>query len=183
MRFPLVLMTVLIALASPLTLMADRPTIPEALPKLLFHPKPIQLEPLEVEDQKGQMHDLSRLSKTLLLVNYWASWCPPCREEMPALSRLADTSGPHLDVVTVSTDRGGYAKAKAFYDEIAITTPLLYADPRGETARLLGLRGLPATLLIFDGQEVGRYYGPAHWDAPEVLHYLQDVARFYRDQK
>ncbi len=169
------LMTVLALLASPTILAAE--AIPESLPKLLVHEAPKGLPPLPIIGPDGGELFLNDVPERITVVNYWATWCPPCREEMPALARLDEASGNDFDVITVSTDRGGRDVAQAFYDEIGITNPTLYTDPKGKSARGLGIRGLPATLIMNEnGQEIARYYGPAEWDQADVVTYLRALA-------
>lgn len=169
------LMTVLALLASPTMLAAQ--VIPESLPKLLVHEAPKGLPPLPISGPDGEALFLNDLPERLTIVNYWATWCPPCREEMPALARLDQASGDDFDVITVSTDRGGREVAQAFYDEIGISNPPLFTDAKGKSARALGIRGLPATLIMnAKGEELARYYGPAEWDHEDVVAYLRALA-------
>lgn len=116
----------------------------------------------------------------LILVNFWATWCGPCRREMPALDRLqAAMGGEDFEVVAINLDRGGIDKARDFLDEIGVEHLALYTDPSNTTARQMGAFGLPITVLIGpDGQEIGRLTGPAEWDAPEAM----ALIRYFKDR-
>ena len=105
----------------------------------------------------------------VVLLNVWATWCPPCREEMPTLDRLqAALGGPNFQVVTVSIDAEGLPVVQPFFRQIGIKHLHPYIDTFNEVGTL-GAFGIPLTLLIDrDGREVARKTGPATWDDPRV---------------
>lgn len=128
----------------------------------------------------------ARLSATggpgLRLVNIWATWCVPCRTEMPALDRLqGERGGPDFNVVAVNIDTRDAEKPKRFFEETGIRNLALYVDPKAQAfqdLRAVGRGfGLPTTLLI-DGEncEIGHISGPAEWAGPAALK-LIDAAR------
>jgi thiol-disulfide isomerase/thioredoxin len=106
-----------------------------------------------------------------LLINLWATWCVPCVAEMPALQAAAQAlAGDGIVVLALSSDRGGAAVVKKFYDAHAITALPIWLDPKGEAARAWGARGLPTTLVIDRaGNERARLEGGADWSTPEML--------------
>ncbi|OMQ13936.1 redoxin, partial [Modestobacter sp. VKM Ac-2676] len=94
----------------------------------------------------GGRLDLGRAQGTPTVVNLWASWCAPCREELPVVQELADTAGDQLRVLGVdSQDRA--AAGASFADDAGVTLPTAY-DEDGEVATALGLRGLPHTVFL-----------------------------------
>lgn len=106
-----------------------------------------------------------------VVINLWATWCPPCVAEMPALERLArQLAAEAIAVLPLSSDRGGRAVVEAFYQRIGLTGLGIWLDPRGAAARGLGVRGLPTTIIADrSGQERARLEGDAAWDtAPFV---------------
>lgn len=107
----------------------------------------------------------------VVLLNIWATWCGPCREEMPTLDRLqAKLGGPDFQVVALSIDQEGIFAVKKFYEELGLETLDIYVDESMRAPSLLGVIGIPATLLIDgEGREVGRKLGPAEWDSAEVV--------------
>lgn len=134
-------------------------------------------------DPEGAPTSLRALRGEVLLVNFWATWCIPCRIEMPALSALQTTyEGRGAQVVTINLDVGtdGPQKAAAFLEEINTPNLPLYADPTLKSFEALRQRGaalgLPTTLLIGpDGCEWGVLQGPAEWNTPDG-HRLVDAA-------
>ncbi len=127
---------------------------------------------LEYLNEEGQPTTLADFAGKSILVNFWATWCGPCREEMPALDALsAKFGGEDFAVVTINLDVGddGIDKARAFLDDIGLTNLPLLADPTFAAFERLKNNGvalgLPATLLLdTKGCEVAVLQGPAIWD-------------------
>jgi len=140
---------------------------------------PLPLAEITFTDGAGRGLTLDDFTGRTVLLNLWATWCAPCREEMPALDALqarvqAQAAGDDFTVLALSLDRGGIDKPRAFLDEIGIQHLALYHDASGRMGMQLGAFGLPTTLLIGpDGHSLGRLVGPAHWDAPEALALIQ----------
>jgi thiol-disulfide isomerase/thioredoxin len=134
------------------------------------------------EDSMGQPVTLGSFHGKVVLLNLWATWCPPCVAEMPELDKLqADMGGEGLAVVAVSTDAQGIKKSAPFYRRAGLTHLDLYNDTRQALPQALKVTGLPISLLIDrDGNVVGRIDGPAQWDSPEakalIEHYLKGGA-------
>jgi thiol-disulfide isomerase/thioredoxin len=147
------------------------------LDKLVVHSAPREVPEFSFIDGDGETRTLADWRGKLLLVNIWATWCAPCKEEMPALDRLeAKLGGADFAVLPISVDRGGLKKPRGFLEEInADNLPLLL----DETARLnfmLEVMGLPATLIIDEqGREIARMIGPAEWDSPEAIARLRQL--------
>ena len=111
----------------------------------------------------------------LRLVNFWATWCAPCRKEMPSLAGLA-AARPDLGLVLVATGRNDPAAIDRFAEEVGIPGLDTLLDPRGRVAAAMGVPGLPVSVLLDgDGAEIARLLGEADWNAPEaqaVVDYL-----------
>lgn len=123
----------------------------------------------------GEALTLADFAGRVVVLNLWATWCAPCRREMPSLENLqAAFPEDDLQVVAVSQDRGdAQEEIEAFYEEIEVDGLAVYRDPKAKVARDLRAPGLPTTV-VFDrsGQEVGRVLGDAEWDgeaAKELL--------------
>ena len=113
-----------------------------------------------------------------LVLNFWATWCPPCVAEMPAFDRAqAMLKAEGILVLPLSSDRGGAAQVRPFYDRLALQHLPILLDPRGAAARAFGVRGLPTTVIINRAhQEMARLEGEAVWDDPAVLAAVRRLA-------
>jgi thiol-disulfide isomerase/thioredoxin len=143
----------------------------------VVHASPKPIPTIKFEDDKGQSRSLADFNGQVVVLNIWATWCVPCRREMPALDRLQTTlGGPEFAVVPVSIDRGGLETVSNFYAEIGIRDLPKYTDTSGRVVRALNAMGLPTTLILDRaGQEIGRVIGPAEWDAPEIAEFLKPI--------
>ena len=140
---------------------------------VLEPPRP--LPGLTFVDGEGEGMTLKAFEGQFVLLNIWATWCVPCREEMPSLDRLqARLGGPDFVVVPLSIDREGLPAVKAFYEELGLKALGIYVDQSGRASGKLGAAGIPTTLLVDrEGREIGRKVGPAEWDSDEVVTALQ----------
>jgi len=121
-------------------------------PNLLLFDVPKPVAALDFDDGEGQARSLADFKGKVVLLNIWATWCIPCRKEMPALDRLqAILGGPDFEVVPVSIDRGGRDTVAKFYAEAGIRNLAMYIDASGQAVRTLGAVGLPTTLIINRG--------------------------------
>ena len=118
-------------------------------------------------DPEGGEHSLTDYEGQAVLLNFWATWCAPCREEMPALDALqAELGGEDFQVVTIATGRNAPAKIDQFFEETGVQNLPVLLDPRQQLARQMGVVGLPVTVLIDrDGNEVARLLGDADWSS------------------
>ncbi|WP_245220232.1 TlpA family protein disulfide reductase [Pusillimonas caeni] len=130
---------------------------------------PRELPLISFQDGTGKTVTLADFHGRVILLNLWATWCPPCREEMPSLDRLnAKLGDPDFEVVALSIDRDPDL-IKPFYQDFGIRTLKHYVDPTTRVSDTLRAPGVPTTLLIDrEGREIGRAMGPAAWDGPQV---------------
>lgn len=145
-------------------------------------PKPVPT--VDFVDGQGRPRTLADFTGKIVLLNVWATWCGPCREEMPTLDRLqAQLGGSDFQVLALSVDHAGAQVVRDFYREIGIQHLELYIDDSARASRRLNAFGLPVTLLLDrQGRELGRKLGAAEWDSPEVIEYLCEViASFQRN--
>ncbi len=141
--------------------------------KFIVHEAPKPIAEFQFEDAGGRFRSLADFHGKIVLLNIWATWCVPCRKEMPTLERLhAALGGPDFEVVALSIDRSMDAIHK-FFAEVGIQRLAIYRDSSAKAPRQLGVVGLPTTLLINrEGLEIGRLIGPAEWDAPEIAEFI-----------
>ena len=138
--------------------------------KLVLHDEPHPAIGETFTDAAGAELGFGAFAGKAVLVNLWATWCPPCRAEMPSIDRLAGAmAGEDLAVVALSTDRFGAERVQAFFDEIGVANLAVYQDKRSEVARAAGAIGLPVTLILDrEGREIARLTGDAEWDSAEA---------------
>ncbi|HEX4569941.1 MAG TPA: TlpA disulfide reductase family protein [Dongiaceae bacterium] len=144
---------------------------------LVLHEAPKPVIDLSFQDEAGKPRYLADFHGKLVVLNLWATWCIPCRAEMPTLDRLQGRlGGPKFEVVALSIDRAGMKAVDPFFRQAGITHIARYLDTGGEAAGHLGVLGLPSTLLIDPkGQELGRLVGPAEWDSAEMVAFLRKL--------
>jgi thiol-disulfide isomerase/thioredoxin len=126
-------------------------------------------------DGKGKKVTLADFQGKVVLFNYYASWCAPCRRELPGISHLqAKLAGKGFTVVALNIDRGGAKVARRMLRQLKVDNLDLHLDPKGASGRILGLRAMPTTYL-FDrqGREVGKLEGIAEWDSPDAVKLIQ----------
>lgn len=113
---------------------------------------------------------LSEFRGKWVVLNFWATWCPPCRKEMPGLGALqTELGGDRFEVVTVASGRNAVPAIEEFFAEAGVAHLTALRDPKGELSRAMGVLGLPVTVILNpEGQEVGRLIGDAEWNAPEA---------------
>jgi thiol-disulfide isomerase/thioredoxin len=135
---------------------------------------PDRLADLAFNAPDGSPATLADFAGQTVLVNLWATWCVPCREEMPALDRLqGELGGDGFTVVAINVDQRNTERARAFLDEIGVARLAFYSDPTIAVLNDLRRRGLafglPTTVLV-DGKgcRIGGVEGPAAWDSDDA---------------
>lgn len=136
---------------------------------------PVPVPQMHFVDNAGKAETLAQFRGKIVLLNIWATWCVPCREEMPALDRLqAKLGGPDFEVVAVPVDRGGIPIVEQFYQTLGLSALRIHMDATGAAVSSIRGVGIPTTLLIDrEGHEIGRRMGPAAWDSDEVISALR----------
>lgn len=142
---------------------------------------PIALPALAFETEDGRPVSLSDFRGRFVLLNVWATWCPPCRKEMPSLDRLqAKIGGDDFEVVALSIDREAEL-VKPFFASVGVARLVVYLDRTGSVMPALRIAGLPTTVLIDPrGVEIARWAGAKEWDEPAVIDELRTLMRTSR---
>ncbi len=135
--------------------------------KLNFHSAPKDTSSNTFISEDGTEISLEDFQGKVILLNFWATWCAPCRHEMPMLSELqTQLGGDAFEVVTIATGRNMVPAMKKFFSEIEVTNLPLHRDPKQMLARDMAVLGLPATVIIDkNGKEIARLQGDADWSS------------------
>lgn len=146
---------------------------------LIVSKNPQRATEISFDGPDGVRRNLSDFRGKTVLLNLWATWCLPCRVEMPALDQLqAKRGGTDFEVVAVNIDTARLEKRQAFLDEAGVKSLAFYADPKAAVFQVLRqagkVVGLPTTILIDSrGCELGIMSGPAEWASDDALSLIQ----------
>lgn len=123
----------------------------------------------------GKPYSLSELRGRVVFLNFWATWCKPCEDEMPAMQHLYDTLGAQqFEMVAISVDDDREA-VEAFRDRLGLTFPILL-DSDKRVSRAYQATKFPETFLIdADGTLISRFIGPKDWDSPTYLDHIRSL--------
>ncbi len=135
--------------------------------KLIVHSAPVAGSDVPFTAEDGSEMTLAAYEGKYVVLNFWATWCAPCRKEMPMLSAMqAQLGGDTFEVVTIATGRNPRPAMERFFAEIEVDNLPLHTDARQSLARSLGILGLPITLILNpEGQEIARLQGDADWSS------------------
>jgi thiol-disulfide isomerase/thioredoxin len=135
--------------------------------KLAVLDAPAEVSATAFTDAEGGDHALADWKGKVTLVNFWATWCAPCRKELPALDALnQEFGGADFAVVTIATGRNALPAITRLFDEVGVKTLPVYLDPKLQLSREMGVLGLPVSLLLDrEGREIARMSGDAEWDS------------------
>lgn len=139
--------------------------------KLNFHTTPVETSDVAFLGEDGREMTLADLGGKYVVVNFWATWCAPCRVEMPHLSALQSAmADDDFEVVTIATGRNPLPVMQRFFDEIDVDNLPLHTDPRQSLARGMGILGLPVTVILDpQGFEIARMQGEADWSSENAM--------------
>ena len=150
----------------------------DSLNRLVVHAQPREVSQAEffLEDDGGKA-SLQDYQGKVVLLNFWATWCAPCRKEMPMLSDLqTQLGGDDFEVITLATGRNSPEGIAKFFGEIGVENLPHYMDHRQAIARDMGVLGLPVTIILNrEGQEIARLMGDADWSSDSAKDILQTL--------
>lgn len=140
----------------------------DSMKKLVFHsePKAASRQAFQLADDAGTA-TLADYRGKYVLLNFWATWCAPCRKEMPQLAELQEEfGGEDFEVLTLATGRNSPAGIRKFFADNGITSLPRHQDPKQAVAREMAVLGLPITVILDrDGKEIARLRGDAEWNS------------------
>jgi len=133
--------------------------------KLIFQDPPKDVSQAIFTDPDGGEHQLSDWQGKYIALNFWATWCAPCRKEMSSLAALqSEFGGDKFEVVTIATGRNSVPAINRFFAEIEVTNLPILLDAGQKLARNMAVLGLPITVILNpEGQEIARLRGDAEW--------------------
>ena len=126
----------------------------------------------------GKPLKLSSLKGTVVLLNFWATWCPPCREEIPSMMKLNGImTGKPFQMVAVSIDEGGKPAIDSFFKESGLLLPT-YIDESGAAVKAYGVTGVPESFIIDkQGVVIKKIIGGMAWDSPEAISFIDGLLK------
>ena len=126
----------------------------------------------------GSTLKLSDLKGKVVLLNFWATWCPPCREEIPSMMKLNSVmSGKPFQMVAISIDEGGKSAIESFFKASGFSIPT-YLDGSGASAKIYGITGVPESFIIDkQGVLVKKIIGGFSWDSPEAVSFIEGLMK------
>ena len=144
--------------------------------KVFLEPnKEARLDEINFYDIENNQFFLENFKGKVLLINLWATWCLPCKIEMPALDRLQGSIGDNnFEVIAIAVEKTDIFKIQEFYQDIGLKNLKIYHDNSTKSGLYSKAKGLPLTLLLdHKGNEVGRRDGPWEWDDNEVIEIIK----------
>ena len=143
------------------------PSAPKPIPSVTFY------------DLKGNTRSVDEYSGNVVIVNFWAMWCYPCKKEMPSLDALEKKyADKGLKVVSISNDMSGTDGIQEFFDKNKITNLEVFIDKNSDTFKKFGLRGIPTSIIVDKyGMEVGRVSGYIDWTDQKVEQYIEKLLK------
>jgi thiol-disulfide isomerase/thioredoxin len=144
---------------------------------LIKHPEGKTVPVLIFEDKNDQKVNVSQLREDIILVNFWATWCAPCKEEMPALDKMIDVIGKNkIKVIAVNIENIKTDQAEKFLKDLQIKNFESYFDRELQNVNKLSLRGIPITIILNKKRlEVGRVIGSINFADPKFIDWLKKI--------
>ena len=145
------------------------------LKNLVIHNIPKKLEKLEFKNVYDETIDISNFKNKLIILNFWATWCSPCREEMPSLDKLSvNEELDNLKIIPINIGRESIEDAQSFYKETNIKNLEIFYDQSLNLTKKLLLRGIPTTILINkNGEEFARIIGEVNFEEKKFVDWLK----------
>ena len=140
---------------------------------VVIHEKPLIISELKFKDANLQDVDLSNKRGKIMIINFWATWCAPCKKEMPSLEKLSFLL-PEIDIFAVNMEKPNNLKIDKFLKDIGVKKLKTYYDPELRLVKEFRLRGLPTSILIDkEGKEFGKVIGEINFASDEFVNLLK----------
>ena len=126
---------------------------------IVLHKEPLEIKELKFKDFNLKDVDLTGKKGNIMILNFWATWCVPCKKEMPSLEKLSNEY-PEILIYPVNLEKPNLDKAQKFFSDLKISKLNIYFDPEFSLVKLFNMRGVPTSILIDkNGREFGRVIG------------------------
>ena len=147
-----------------------------ALPNnLIIHENPKIIQNIKFKDFNLQDVELSKNKGNIVILNFWATWCAPCKKEMPSLDKLS-AQFPNLRIFPINMEKPNKIKSKAYYQELNLKNLDIFFDPDFSLAKKFRLRGLPTTIIIDkNGNEFARVIGEINFEDKKFVNFLRKI--------
>ena len=154
----------------------SQPNIPIPFKNIILHEKPKDFLKITLEDRKISKEIEVIFTKKITLLNFWATWCAPCKEEMPSLDKLINIlGGEYIEVLGVNIESVSYKTSKKFLDELKIKNFDSLFDKNLKMVKKLSLRGIPTTILInSEGREFARVIGSIDFSDKKFIDWIKN---------
>ena len=148
-----------------------------SLKNMIIHSKSKDFPTLNVKDSTGSDVKINKYHKRFTLINFWATWCAPCVEELPSLDKLVIKFGENnINIIAINVEKIKKEKAVNFLKNLKIKNFTTYFDDKFEVAKLLKLRGIPITIIINnEGREIARVVGSLEFDSKIFIDQLEKL--------
>ena len=148
----------------------------EPLPfnNIVLHKNPLQVSQVKFKDFDSKDIVLNKNDGKIKILNFWATWCAPCKEEMPSLDKF-NVKNPEFLVYPINLEKINQKKTKKFYDDLNIQNLKIFFDPEFQLAKQFKLRGVPTTIFINQkGQEFARVIGDVDFSDKNFIKWLNN---------
>ena len=126
---------------------------------IVLHKEPLEIKELKFKDFNLNDVDLTEKKGNIMILNFWATWCLPCKKEMPSLEKLSEEY-PEIMIYPINLEKPNQDKTLKFFSDLEISKLNIYFDPNFSLVKIFNMRGVPTSILIDkNGQEFGRVIG------------------------
>ena len=140
---------------------------------IVIHDKPKVIKELKFKDFNLQDIDLTNKKGNIMIINFWASWCQPCKKEMPSLEKLAQNY-KKIKIYPVNMEKPNKLRARDFYNSVGVTSLDIYFDPEFNLVKIFKIRGMPTSILIDkNGMEFARVVGEIDFNNKAFINFLK----------
>jgi|TARA_Y100001970_G_scaffold293737_1_gene442744 thiol-disulfide isomerase/thioredoxin len=145
------------------------------LNNLLIHKDPKKLGKIKFQNINKETINLSNFKDSLIMINFWATWCAPCKKEMPSLDKLQENKNfNNLKIIPINVGKDDPKKSKLFFDELNIKNLEIYFDKDIKLAKKFLLRGIPTTVIINrNGEEIARIIGSVDFEDKNIINWIK----------